>query len=1061
MKRIALFSAALLAASFSPSFAEETTPGAAFSLSENNRFGAVAQGIPGAIAVEASADAKTFAARRDAAIRRATDRRARANIEAQLRRIGALGARTPLSRPRIVAATRDGALPARTAVRRTTRAVGPLFFKLDRAGFTDRQFNDFNNFVNSAGRAYSLMTALYGAPAPSQQNKTVAIVFDAGAGDGLYQLPASGSATSGGTIRYDPITADSFLSETDALRINEYNLARQMLIAFRGPQIIAFDAWELGMTDAAALVVCYQLRPSANFDPSSLGVYLLPLYDLLNRPELGNPFFFSSGTSPNLGFYRAGMAQSAWLKCWVENPNFFARFNAAYYVQFGQTGYPLAGNTPALKNIAAAIVPRVENLNFADWYRRQYVLDTAVTTGEKLWFAVVPQPNLLAGDTRSVFFGIAQRYRTAPSGDETPISGVGSIRATDENGANINLLSDELRLDNRVIFNALGEAELNGQNVPANRTPIIGFAGTGTPDRARLRIVVSAGDAQNDAIFPYNVAGLEGAPTGFYGAVINNRAAQLAISTRNGGFSRNANVTVVRGSFGDGGVYPSAPAVVSTFSLAPTDGAAPKTFVRNGAWSFNGARTQSFATILETAPGNALANAAWNIAGTNNLRMISVPLYPTETDEALALKIDRTRLLLARYRPNLAPKGFTSGGVTFGITSGKHELYPNIAEPLAPGRGYWLKLNANLATTVRGGEPSRAGNFEVPLLGGWNQIGVPFNRAFALSSLRVSYAGTSTTFAQAITNGVLGAGVWRWKPEGGYARVDSGTVANQTLQPFEGYYIYARFARGVKLIFPPNAAASGILPRAATSVRNWSIPLVATSPGARDGDGAFGVTTADANAQRAAARPPSGPRSLVVAFSSSGDSQLDATRAGDASGWAESFLKPGAAPVWNGIIDGAWPEETVSISWGRIADLPVALDATFVDIQSGARIDMAKNSTFRFTSDGTARRFRIETKLRPALVSNFAARALPGSRIAEITANFGVAGRAIVDVETSEGDLVANVSVVQALPGFARWTWNGRDTMGRARPAGNYVAHLRFRDERGVEAERFATFSLQ
>lgn len=1045
----------------------EKKPGAAFSLVENDRFAARASGLPGAITAEASANAKTLAAARQTAVLRTRgDAAARARLTRQLRAIGALGAHTPLRQPRIVAYTRGGALPkrsfsttatsltSRTTRRSTTRAVSPLLFKTN--GFSAQQKSDFDAFI---ARVYPLMTALYGDPAPAQQGRTVEIRFDNQAGDGLYELPSSGQTAIGGIIRYDPINADSSLSAADALRINEYNLARKMLIAFRGAQILSFDAWELGMTDAAALIVAYQLHPSSSFDPSSLGVYLLPIYDILNRPELGNPFFFSAGASPSLGFYRGGMAQAAWLKVWVENRTIFRSFNASYYANFNQSGFPLAGNTPALKAIVKGIVPMVEGLEFNDWYRRQQVLDTAVTTGEKLWLAVVPQPNLTSGDTRSVFLGVVERYRTASNGDETPIGGAGTARAVAETGQDVTLKSEELRTDNRVLFNSLGEAELNSQNVASNSTPIIGFENVNALEKARLRVVVTAGQAQSEAFFPYGVAGTEAAISGFYGAVVNGQQGRVAISTT----ARSASASLTNGAFGDAGKYPSAQAVVTTYTLTPTDGAAPKTWKRNGAWSYASGRSQSFAAILETAPGNAAFAKTFGFSGDNRLRLISLPLYPVQTDEADVLGIERTRLLLARYRTNLAPTGFTQSGITYGITADKHELYPNIAEPFAPGRGYWLKLNQSLATTVKGGQPSTSTSFEVPLLGGWNAVGVPFNRTFALSSVRISYGGQTTDFAGAVKANWLGGGVWGWKPEGGYARIDSGTAANQTLQPFEGYFVFSRFARGLKLIFDPRTTEVAAITRSAITAQNWSVPLVASSNSARDETSAWGVTavTNGVPITRSAARPPAGSRSLTLSFLTSGNPEIDRTTAGKVSGWAESLVAPDAPRVWKGLVDGAWPEQTVAVQWGDISRLPVSIDATFIDEKSGQRINMAQTRVFRFVSDGTARRFQIEATPRPAAILGLSARQLAGSRVIEIGATFGLPGRATLDIETPDGDLVRNIAAESVASGKRRWNWSGLNSAGRSVAGGTYSAHLTMRDDRGVETEKTVRFELE
>ncbi|MDQ3814435.1 MAG: hypothetical protein M3347_10845, partial [Armatimonadota bacterium] len=820
--------------------------------------------------------------------------------------------------------------------------------------------------------------------------------------------------------------------------------------------------WELGFSDAAALVVNFLAQGSpANFDPSQLGVYLLPAYDLFNRPELGNPFFFSSGadgsTSLNLGFYRGGMAQAAWLKVYIENSNFFRLFNAAYYAQ-SATNAQLDQNTIALKLIAAGIVPTVEGQGFMDWYRRQHVLDTSVTTGDKLWFVARALPNLTTGDTLSVFQGIAQRYRTLANGDEQPLSGRGRVVALNEAGQDITALSTELNADNEVIFNEFGEAEVNLQHTAPNDIAVAGFRNTGTPDQGRITLVLRVDNSEAIAYFPYNVAGTVDNLSGFYGATLGTNNGTITVRVVAGSL---ATPSLTRGAFGSSLAYPSGPRVQTDFLLAPTDGAATKNFRRNSAWSVANGVVQSLAVLLETSPGNNPFNANWQTTGTNRLRMISLPFFPRETDEAAVLNVDPRTLLLARYRPNLSPGGFTAGGVQFGVTAARHELYPNISEPFAPGRGYWLKTGANLSRVVSGGEPARNQAYKVPLLGGWNQFGVPFNQALPLSAVQVQLVENNTetaavSFASAVANGWINPGVWRWRPEGGYAPV----AANQLLQPFEGYYIFAAKPRGVKLIFDLRTTSTSLTaPPASTS--GWRLPLLATTAKASDIYNGFGVTALVAGKPQRmpVAKPPAGERTLTVSFLSGGTDAADATGAGGASGWAESLVEPFTRyAMWQFMVDGADPGQTVRLSWGNLATLPKRVELNLTDLTSGGYISM-KQGSYAFVSSGGAQHFLIQATVRPAL-GNVTVRSAWGSRSATVLAEFLEAGRVTVDIMTSAERPVATLARQQEVqPGIRSWPWDGRS--GRyAMPAGHYMAKVTFVDKGGTTYQKSISFFL-
>ena len=146
-------------------------------------------------------------------------------------------------------------------------------------------------------------------------------------------------------------------------------------------------------------------------------LWVLPLYDILNQPPLGNPIFLPPSGFQPMAFWRIGMSAGAWLKVAAENPQCFRLFNAALL----SLPDPVAvrGDTIALVDLMREIVPRVEGMGFYDWYRRQYVLDTGVSIGPKLYaFAVPLHIGILL---------ILNHYRTSADGDEFPLYGIAQL----------------------------------------------------------------------------------------------------------------------------------------------------------------------------------------------------------------------------------------------------------------------------------------------------------------------------------------------------------------------------------------------------------------------------------------------------------------------------------------------------------------------------------------------------------------------------------------------------------------------------------------------------------
>lgn len=587
-------------------------------------------------------------------------------------------------------------------------------------GWTPTEEATLRDYVT---RAYPVLVAIYGPPAAAIQ---VSIVRD----DSLANLLGGTYNASTNEIRMPGLT--------DTSR-NTYTLANLMLRAFHDDLMLFYEAWETGFCRAAALAAHKQVDPS--FPASDDPFYSLPLYELLNKPALGNARFFPPSGFIGMSIRRIGMAQAAWLKVMGHYPNFFRDFNARYYAQWSPTrNPPLSGDVQALVQIAAAVAPTIENLPFADWFRRQHVLDTSTTIGEKLYVASVPFQE-------DVFLEL-DYYRTLTTGDETPLSGTGYLSYTGWDG--------------------IPYFPFEGGEVPITagqgfKTPA--FPNAGGPQR--IYIEASVGQQSADTYFPYGVSGPAG-ENEFFGVTL-------------GAEWGNVSVTLPDGSSGNAAVAQGAWSLDAGASLGRLGSSVfdYKASGRPGQKRRAGTAWLYYVAVMESAPGAAGVLTHTFPAG---LQLVTFPIETFQSDAAAALQSDPLKLLMARWKPDIS-------------ISNKYVFYPNTG-PLAPGLGYWLKLDQPLSVTITGILPSAAAFCSIRLLQGWNQIGDPFAQRVPVSKVYVKYLDRAPVpLSTAITQDLV-SGIYRLAADGTYQLA-------QDLLPWEGVWMQAMPVEGVWLLVSP------------------------------------------------------------------------------------------------------------------------------------------------------------------------------------------------------------------------------------------------------------------
>ncbi len=665
---------------------------------------------------------------------------------------------------------KNGAFPVSTIIRvrdtqtgrlvtppasRVTRAVGNGEITFRYTGFSGTDEAFLRSFVDLA---YPRLVNLYGKPSWTG----VVEVVNTGNLDNSTipetQRLAFGAYNASENKILQPVYAsvDSFAS---AFLLN-------MVHAFHGPAVLDYDAWEQGMARAAAAVIARD--PVFNFqDATANNLYsALKFYDLLNQPALGNSTFFppSQTNIPIDGQFgsakmllpRLGMSGAVWLKAYIENQNFFRQFNDAYYAQFTPGVSPsVSGNVPLLRGFAAAALPNgVEGIPFQDWFQRQYILDTAVSPGGKLYAYVLPGANGDASSGQSASVTLVH-YRTASSGDEALLAGRAYATYFDNTNARLSLggASEQANIVD-------GEGFITTLAFPTQ-----GF------DAGRLTMDFNIAGQTTRTYLP---SGFNG---DFQGVVLGPESAgtvavnETTISPIN---TRSQTATLSNGAFGVNlgtGANDLGVTVVSV-----TDGGITTNY------RFNTGDGQYYAIIRPGSTGGAVTTLRRTFASGPIPQLISLPLRPLAPRVDAALNLPATDFLLSYWDPTRTAYD------TF------VPAQPSVAA-IESGRGYWLKVApqggaANVEVSITGTPPASDTDLTVQTPFGWNLVGSPFGTPFPKTDILVKYLqNDAVSWTDAVASNYVADTVYEFNPQTAYVETDT-----LNGQDWKGYSFWCRRA---------------------------------------------------------------------------------------------------------------------------------------------------------------------------------------------------------------------------------------------------------------------------
>ncbi len=636
--------------------------------------------------------------------------------------------------PRMMYRVRNGGLVLPNLVRALQTGTGignpanQLTFQF--RGWSTADRTALQAYLNNA---YPKMRLVYGPPA---FNMTITIVLDTS----IHPLQGGVYNATTNEIRLPPLSGN-FPEDT-------FVLCLMVLHAFHDDVAFYYDAWEGGMAGAAATVVQTMPGVAPGYDPVDPGpFYAWSVYECENQPALANNTFYPSSGFDGMLAWRIAMARTVWLKAWAEDNNFFSNFNQAYYAA-SVPGLP--GDVPALKEIAATILPEVEGFSFHDWYMRQYILDTSVHTGLKLytWNAPLEDAVIL----------ITDHYLTGPNGDESPRSGTPRLIYWNYDYT-LSLYSEEGNVMPTIAATGPGAGET--QLIPS-------FSSVGGPQRITVQLDVNG--LRGMYPYAYGVRGFNPGENNFWGSVMGGPVANLDVT----GVYNRASIGATRGVWGTllGSGPRLTPGQISVLITNPLGQQVERKL--NVGWDGY--------TAFLPGGGQAGLTHTFRREGTG-MRMISFPLEPTESNAAALLGIDARRLLLARWDPTALPDG-------------AYQIWPRI-DPFSPGRGFWVKLYEDVTVDVQGILPPTDRTYALGVPLGWSMVGSPRRVNVPVSELTVQ-AGTDNPlpFADAVTNGWLQQGFYQYNPPtNAYEMAD-------TIEPFEGYWLRCLMPGGVRVIFP-------------------------------------------------------------------------------------------------------------------------------------------------------------------------------------------------------------------------------------------------------------------
>ena len=429
----------------------------------------------------------------------------------------------------------------------------------------------------------------------------------------------------------------------------------------------------------------------------------------------------------------------------------------------------------------------------------------------------------------------------------------------------------------------------------------------------------------------------------------------------------------------------------------------------------------------------------------------------------------------------------------FDPSRGEWDTYPNgLAGQLQPGRSFFVRVTERARIQVPPGSTflndveevtvPLIGRFDVPVsYGGFNMIGNPYSYPALLGEVGFLYRGRVRSYRDAWESGWLPGVVWEWDPEanngrGGYAMAYGEDVA---LNPWQGYWILTNVS--MEMIIEPPAARGAVPPVGELSARSvggngteealakamgantlgdWLLQVRAQSATAADSSNFMGVASETATRGVTAMSIPEPPplgAYVQLAF-------VKSDELGPGSLYAHDVRTMSADLGYEMVVNTNIPNETVTVDWPSIHQLPRELSLVLEDVQTGERVFMRTEAAYSFTSseEGASRRFRIlvSTRERGLQIASVTTETLARGG-ASIAYTLSADAEVDVVVMNAAGRVVRTVQSGEvAVAGRNVATWDGRSDQGSVVPSGRYTVRVTAHSTEGGRVSQVAGLSV-